>query len=696
MPTSSASRRMPGGSGVELRSLGSGGDQTEGEWTPACALPPGFRRCRPDSCGSTGRRPPPPAAASAVTDVSDRSPGGGKEQSDGDRNKELRPRRCASARSVAGRWRGNGRRAAALSGCLLLLVLVAALVAASSFAGTSANSLDKVDPAVVKAVDGGGETTFWAVLHQQADLHAAPGMNRSARGKFVYDRLNSVANESQAGLRSLLEQQSASFKPFWVVNAIRIRGDATLLQTVAARPEVAEVIATRTYKIPKPVPGTGQAAVDAVEWGIDRIRADEVWSTFGDRGEGIVVANIDTGVQFDHPALRRAVPRQPGRRHASTTTTTGSTPRASAAPVARPVRQQRPRHPHDGHDGRRRRRPANQIGVAPHAQLDRGQGLRDEHLLGLRRCSPPASGSWRRPTSTGQNPRPDLRPHIVNNSWGGGGGRPVLPGHRRRLGRRRASSPPSRTATPARAAASSGSPGDYPQQLQRRRLRHQQRHRQLLEPRPVGLRRRDQAEHRRAGRERPQQRADERATPLQRHVDGLAARGRHRRADVVGRTGARSATSPRRGRCSTAPPSTPRDLTCGGTAADNNVWGEGRLDAFAAVDHVAARPDRHADRARSRTRAPATRSPGRPVHASGPVDADDDHERGRRATASRCRSARTTSPRAPFGFATETAPADGHRGRDDHAGLRARAGAVARGLRPRPRRRRQPARRTRR
>ncbi len=26
------------------------------------------------------------------------------------------------------------------------------------------------------------------------------------------------------------------------------------------------------------------------------------------------------------------------------------------------------------------------------------------------------------------------------------------------------------------------------------------------------------------------------------------------------------------------------DLTCGGTAADNNVWGEGRLDAFAAVD----------------------------------------------------------------------------------------------------------------
>ena len=32
------------------------------------------------------------------------------------------------------------------------------------------------------------------------------------------------------------------------------------------------------------------------------------------------------------------------------------------------------------------------------------------------------------------------------------------------------------------------------------------------------------------------------------------------------------------------------DLTCGGTADDNNVWGEGRLDAFAAVDQAPRGP----------------------------------------------------------------------------------------------------------
>ena len=328
-----------------------------------------------------------------------------------------------SARSVAGRWRGNGRRAAALSGCLLLLVLVAALVAASSFAGTSANSLDKVDPAVVKAVDGGGETTFWAVLHQQADLRAAPGMNRSARGKFVYDRLNSVANESQAGLRSLLEQQSASFKPFWVVNAIRIRGDATLLQTVAARPEVAEVIATRTYKIPKPVPGNGQAAVDAVEWGIDRIRADEVWSTFGDRGEGIVVANVDTGTQFNHPAL---VAQYRGNLGGGTfdhnynwfdpSNVCGS---PSLVPCDNNGHGTHTMGTMVGDDGGRRTRSAS---------------LRSARFIAAKGCETNncsdaallASAQWiLAPTDlAGQNPRPDLRPDIVNNSWGGGGGDP--------------------------------------------------------------------------------------------------------------------------------------------------------------------------------------------------------------------------------------------------------------------------------
>ncbi len=46
------------------------------------------------------------------------------------------------------------------------------------------------------------------------------------------------------------------------------------------------------------------AVVDAVPWGVQRIRAPEVWS-LGFTGEGVVVAGQDTGYQWDHPALRQ-------------------------------------------------------------------------------------------------------------------------------------------------------------------------------------------------------------------------------------------------------------------------------------------------------------------------------------------------------------------------------------------------------
>ncbi|MFH8626114.1 hypothetical protein ACH4A8_30245 [Streptomyces vietnamensis] len=52
----------------------------------------------------------------------------------------------------------------------------------------------------------------------------------------------------------------------------------------------------------------GSTAADdtavAPERGVKDIKADQVWSQYDDRGEGIVVASIDSGVQFDHPALK--------------------------------------------------------------------------------------------------------------------------------------------------------------------------------------------------------------------------------------------------------------------------------------------------------------------------------------------------------------------------------------------------------
>jgi subtilisin family serine protease len=486
-----------------------------------------------------------------------------------------------SRRSVAGRWRGNGRRAAALSGCLLLLVLVAAFVAASSFAGTSANAFDKVDPAVVKAVDGGGQTTFWAVLHEQADLSAAPAMKDAARGEFVYDRLNSVANESQGGLRSLLEQQSASFKPFWIINAIRIRGDAALLQTVAARSEVEQILPDRTYTIPKPLPGGGQPGTDVVEWNIDRIRAPLVWSTFTDKGENIVVANIDTGVQFNHNALVAQYRGNIGGGNFDHNYDWFDPSMVCGNPSLVPC-------DNNGHGTHTMGTMAgddgdpgpNQIGVAPHARFIAAKGCETNS------CSSSAllaSAQWiLAPTNlAGGSPRPDLRPHIVNNSWGGGGGDPW---YQASVDAWIASGifPAFSNGNAGPGCGSSGSPGDYTQSYS-------------------------------AG-----------AFDIGNNIAGFSSRG----PSAFGGTLKPNIAAPGVGVRSSVPtnsyasfsgtsmasphvagtvaliwsaaPAIERDidatrtlldttavdtsdLTCGGTAADNNVWGEGKLDAFAAV-----------------------------------------------------------------------------------------------------------------
>ena len=43
--------------------------------------------------------------------------------------------------------------------------------------------------------------------------------------------------------------------------------------------------------------------MNAIEWNVRKVKAQRVW-LLGFRGEGRVVAGADTGVQWDHPALK--------------------------------------------------------------------------------------------------------------------------------------------------------------------------------------------------------------------------------------------------------------------------------------------------------------------------------------------------------------------------------------------------------
>ena len=332
-----------------------------------------------------------------------------------------------------------------------------------------------------------------------------------------------------------------------------------------------------TYAIPEPA-AEPTTAPQAIEWGIDNINADEVWNTFGVRGEGIVVANIDTGVQFDHPAL---VDQYRGNNGDGTFDhnynwfdAAGSCP--TAAPCDNNNHGTHTMGTMVGDDGG-----ANQIGVAPGATWIAANGCcpSDQALID--------SGEWMLapPDLNDANPDPAMRPHIVNNSWG--------------------------TQVPSNDPFME----DVLDQLGRGRdLRHVvQRQQRTRRARPAGRRVRRIINYSAgaydinnviAGFSSRGPGQDGQIKP------NLAAPGVNVRSSITGGgygnfSGTSMASPHTAGTIAlmwSAAPSlmgdtaatklllddTARDVDaaaqCGGTVDDNNVFGEGRLDAFAAVD----------------------------------------------------------------------------------------------------------------
>lgn len=96
------------------------------------------------------------------------------------------------------------------------------------------------------------------------------------------------------------------YRPFWIANMIWAQGDAALVARLAARPDVARIAANPQVRIAMPVitdAGASTDSVDGVETNLTHVRAPEVWAA-GFTGQGVVVGNQDTGMDWDHPALK--------------------------------------------------------------------------------------------------------------------------------------------------------------------------------------------------------------------------------------------------------------------------------------------------------------------------------------------------------------------------------------------------------
>lgn len=280
----------------------------------------------------------------------------------------------------------------------------------------AAASTDKIAPRVLAETASGSATEALIVLSQQADLRPAVALHsKLAKGRFVVNALREVANRTQSPILALLQQRGIPYQSFWIANMIKVTGGRDLLEELAARDDVAQIDANPYVRSAIPVPANGVESSQpaGIEWNVTKVNAPKVWK-LGFKGQGRVVAGADTGVQWDHPALKKQFRGWDGTKANFDYNWHDGTPQHSPTPI----------DPHGhgtftvsemvGDDGL-----GNQIGVAPGARWIACRNM-DSSGTGSPTSYTECFQFLIAPYPVGGNPNqgnPALAPDSINNSW---------------------------------------------------------------------------------------------------------------------------------------------------------------------------------------------------------------------------------------------------------------------------------------
>lgn len=176
-----------------------------------------------------------------------------------------------------------------------------------------ADGTAKIAPEVEKAMQSlrpGEMLTVIVTLNDQADLKrlAGPiGLNRAARQRGVIETLRAKAASSQKALKALLtirqaERRAGEVTYFWIFNGLAVTATPAVVQELAARPEVLKITPNETIQAPPFLLEKDELGSLSVQPNLALINVSALWD-LGYRGQGIVVANLDTGVDGSHPDL---------------------------------------------------------------------------------------------------------------------------------------------------------------------------------------------------------------------------------------------------------------------------------------------------------------------------------------------------------------------------------------------------------
>ena len=155
----------------------------------------------------------------------------------------------------------------------------------------------------LKTLPSGSEVSVIVTLKEQADVWSMDRQlrhfTRRERRRTLIENLKNVAETSQASLRTLVKNRNARMVlPLWIINGIALTAPASVIRELAIQPEVGTIDLDAVISMVPPQPALEAAS----EWNISMVHAPDLWS-MGYTGQNVVVANMDTGVDINHPDL---------------------------------------------------------------------------------------------------------------------------------------------------------------------------------------------------------------------------------------------------------------------------------------------------------------------------------------------------------------------------------------------------------
>lgn len=250
--------------------------------------------------------------------------------------------------------------------------------------------------------------------------------SKEQKGQYVHQQLIQTAQTYQINIIEKLKSLGVSFKSFYIINAIHTQLNKEQIIELARMNEIDRILYDENYTLEPTLDQTAlqlQSRGPNVTWGIQRIGADLVWN-LGYEGQGVTVAGEDTGYRWDLPGIKSKYRGWNGTSVDHNYNWHDGVHKISPLssdslnPCGLSLKEPCDDHGHGSHTmGTMTGRTDDEwYGIAPKAKwigcrnMERGNGAPSTYIECFEFFLAPTD-------LDGNNPKPELAPHVINNSW---------------------------------------------------------------------------------------------------------------------------------------------------------------------------------------------------------------------------------------------------------------------------------------